>query len=87
MLTVFAAMSTLERETILQRQAEGIEIAKKEGKYTGRKAIHIDEQIFTEQYILWKNGKTKPKYICQKFGISYSTFKRRVLEYEQKMKT
>ena len=37
MLTVFAAVAELEREYILQRQREGIAIAKKQGKYTGRK--------------------------------------------------
>lgn len=36
MLTVFAALSQLERERIRQRQREGIEIAKAQGKYTGR---------------------------------------------------
>ena len=37
MLTVFAAVAELEREYILQRQREGIAIAKEQGKYTGRK--------------------------------------------------
>jgi len=36
-LTVFAALSQLERENILQRQAEGIGIAKEKGIYKGRK--------------------------------------------------
>ena len=36
MLTVFAALAELERETILQRQREGIEIAKAHGNYKGR---------------------------------------------------
>ena len=35
-LTVFAALSELEREQIRQRQAEGIAIAKQQGKYQGR---------------------------------------------------
>ena len=39
MLTVFGAVAELEREYILQRQREGIEIAKAQGKYTGRKPI------------------------------------------------
>ncbi len=39
MLTVFAALSQLEREQLKQRQREGIEIAKAQGKYTGRKPI------------------------------------------------
>ena len=36
MLTVFAALSQLEREQLKQRQREGIEIAKAQGEYTGR---------------------------------------------------
>lgn len=39
MLTVFGAVAELEREYILQRQREGIAIAKAQGKYTGRKPI------------------------------------------------
>jgi len=39
MLTVFGAVAELEREYILQRQREGIAIAKAQGKYTGRKSI------------------------------------------------
>ena len=84
MLTVFAALAQLERETTLQRQKEGIAIAKSNGIYKGRKRMDIDMEVFTELYIQWKAGKTQPKYICQKLGISYSTFKRRVAEYERK---
>ena len=36
MLTVFAAVAELEREYILQRQREGIAIAKAQGKYHAR---------------------------------------------------
>lgn len=39
MLTVFAAVAELEREYLLERQKEGIFIAKKQGKYKGRKAL------------------------------------------------
>ncbi len=39
MLTVFDAIAELERDYILQRQAEGIEVAKQLGKYTGRKKM------------------------------------------------
>lgn len=84
MLTVFGAMAQLERDQILQRQAEGIAIAKAEGKYTGRKPIPVDEDAFTEQYRAWKNGETGPNYICKKLGISRPTFYRRVKEYEKK---
>lgn len=39
MLTIFGAVAKLEREYILQRQREGIAIAKEQGKYTGRKPV------------------------------------------------
>ena len=39
MLTVFGAVAELEREYILQRQKEGISIAKENGVYKGRKPI------------------------------------------------
>ena len=39
MLTVFGAVAELEREYILQRQQEGIAIAKANGVYKGRKPI------------------------------------------------
>ena len=39
MLTIFGAVAQLEREYIKERQREGIEIAKQQGKYKGRKKI------------------------------------------------
>lgn len=84
MLTVFGAMAQLEREQILQRQAEGIAAAKAAGKYTGRKRIAVDEDTFTELYRAWINGETTPKFICKKLGISPATFYRRVHDYEVK---
>lgn len=84
MLTVFGAMAQLEREQILQRQAEGIAIAKAEGKYKGRKPIAVDEALFAKEYRAWKNGETAPKFICNKLGLSRPTFYRKVKEYEER---
>ena len=39
MLTIFAAVAELEREYLRDRQREGIEITKQQGKYKGRKNI------------------------------------------------
>lgn len=82
MLTVFGAMSQLEREQIKQRQSEGIEIAKAAGKYTGRKPIEVDEDEFTEQYRKWKNGETAPKFMMKALGLKPATFWRKVKAYE-----
>lgn len=57
MLTVFAALAELERATILQRQREGIEIAKSEGKYKGSKPIPIDETKFRAECAKWRAGE------------------------------
>ena len=38
MLTIFGAIAEFERELILQRQREGIQLAKAAGKYKGRNA-------------------------------------------------
>ena len=84
MLTVFGAMAQLERDTILERQREGIEEAKKLGKYKGRKPIAVDEDLFAEQYRLWKNGETQPKYMMRVLGLKPATFYRRVKAYEEK---
>lgn len=54
MLTVFGAVAELEREYILQRQREGIPIAKAQGKYTGRKPIERSNFDAVEK--LWRAG-------------------------------
>ena len=41
MLTLLAALSQFERDLLLERQREGILIAKKAGKYKGRKKVQI----------------------------------------------
>ena len=76
MLTVFGAVAELEREYILQRQREGIEIAKQQGKYTGRKAIKPNnaEQIISK----WNNGEITAVQAMRSMGVSKSTFYRLV---------
>ena len=55
LLTVFAAVAELEREYILQRQREGIAIAKAEGKYTGRKSMPLPDN-FERVVARWRAG-------------------------------
>ena len=78
MLTVFAAVSELERDYLLQRQKEGIEIAKQEGKYKGRKRIELNN--FNEIYKKWSQKEITGVQAMKKLGISKSTFYRRIKE-------
>lgn len=84
MMTIFAAMAQLERETMLARQREGIEIAKAEGKYRGRKPVEVDEEKFRQLYNDWQNGKSTPKIMMNELGLKPTTFWRKVKEYREK---
>lgn len=80
MLTVFAAMAELERETILQRQREGIAIAKARGTYKGRKPMQIDEDKFKRMCKEWRNGERTAVSIQRQFNITGQTFYRWIKE-------
>ena len=82
MLTVFAALSQLEGEQLKQRQREGIEIAKAQGKYMGRKPIEIDWTRFGQLYGEWKSKSITGRDFMRRMGLSANTFCRRVREYE-----
>ena len=82
MLTVFAALSQLEREQLKLRQREGIEIAKAQGKYTGRKPIPIDWSKFETLYGEWKSKNITGRDFMRRMDLSANTFYRRVHEYE-----
>lgn len=80
MLTVFGALAELERENILERQREGIEIAKSEGKYKGRKPVDIDENKFKAVCARWRAGEITATAAMQEVGLKPNTFYRRVKE-------
>lgn len=82
MLTVFAAIGQLERDYILERQAEGIAAAKERGVYKGKKAIDIDEKAFEQEYRLWKKGEITAVAAMGHLGLKPNTFYRRVKDYE-----
>ena len=76
MLTIFGAVAELEREYILQRQKEGIEIAKANGKYTGRKPIQHPE--FDRVVQQWRRGDITATAAMRRLGMAKSTFYRKV---------
>lgn len=74
MLTVFAAVAELEREYILQRQKEGIALAKQAGKYKGRKPI--DRTALQPVLDEYRKGQLTAAQAMRKMGVSKSTFYR-----------
>ena len=85
-LAVFASLSELEREQTLQRQREGIAVAKKAGKYKGRKFKKIDETLFKKLYSKWKNHEITAVSFAQKIGLLPNAFYRRIRRYESTLK-
>ncbi len=83
MLTVFGALATLERETILERQAEGIAIAKEQGKFKGKQPIKIDMVLFEAVVKKWNNGEITAVEAQKQLGLKPNTFYRRVKEYNE----
>lgn len=80
MLTMIGAIAEFERQNILERQREGIEIAKREGRYKGRKPLELEN--FGEVYQEWKAGKITVVAACKLLEIGRDTFYRRAKEYE-----
>lgn len=76
MLTVFAAVAELEREYILQRQREGIAIAKQQGKYRGRPAKEYPD--FDRIAARWRRGEISAVQAMQQLGMSKTRFYERV---------
>lgn len=77
--TIFAGLSQFERETILQRQAEGISVAKSKGVYKGRKPI-AKPDCWDSVIADWKAGRITAVEAMRKVGMTAPTFYRKVKE-------
>ena len=79
MLTIFGAVAELEREYILQRQREGIAIAKEQGKYKGRKPIMPPN--FEAVVHQWRSGEITAVEAMRRLDMKSSTFYRKVKRF------
>lgn len=72
-LQVFSYVAQRERESIRQRQREGIEIAKAQGKYKGRAKKEIDKELFESTKTRWQNGEITKVQFAEIVGVSRGT--------------
>ena len=80
-MTIMAAIAEFERSMILERQREGIAIAKREGKYKGRKAVSVPNiGTYYDKYMRRKGTKVS---IAHELGISRTTLDKLFREYER----
>ena len=80
MLTMLGAIAEFERDITLERQREGIALAKAQGKYKGRKSKELPENFDSlyEQYMSRKITKSKLAQLC---GVSRPVLDRLLQEY------
>lgn len=71
MMTMLGAVAELERNLILERQREGIEIARLKGKYKGGQPKLSAEQVSEIKELI--NQRIPIKAIAQKYGVSRRT--------------
>ena len=79
-LQVLSYVAEQERLNIRERQRQGIEIAKANGKFKGRK--RIDRENFAEVYSTWKTGDITAKQAMNILNLKPNTFYRRVKAFE-----
>lgn len=80
-MTMMAAIAEFERAMILERQREGIAIAKQKGKYKGRKAVVVPDIEDYYQKYMSRNG-TKSS-IAAELNISRTTLDKLFKDYEK----
>lgn len=80
MLTMFAALGEFERELTLQRQSEGIAIAKAQGKYKGRQPIPYDVDKFHRECRKWIDGQQTAAATMRKMDMKPNRFYRTAKE-------
>lgn len=82
-LSIFAALAELEREQTLQRQKEGIEIAKAAGVYKGKQFQRIDEDQFQKLYRKWQDKEITAAEFGRRTGLPPSSLYRRITHYKE----
>lgn len=73
MLTMLGAIYEFERMNILERQKEGIILAKRAGKYKGRKKI-IPPENFEEVFTRWEKREINGREAMKELKLKPNTF-------------
>lgn len=81
MLTMIGAINEFERQNLLERQREGIAIAKANGKYKGRCPVRLDSKRFETVYTQYKVRQITKKEMARQLGVSRPTLDRLLAEF------
>ena len=83
-LAVFSWMAQRETEERKRRQMDGIEAAKRAGKYKGRKPVEVDRYEFASLMGEVDRKERTNKYVMDKLGLTRTTYYKLVDEFKNK---
>lgn len=81
-LTMIGAINEFERTNLLERQREGISLAKRDGKYKGGKRKAVDN--FSEHYARYQTREITKTALAKELNISRPTLDKLIADYEGK---
>ena len=82
MLTMLGAINEFERANLLERQREGIAIARREGKYKGRKEVTVTD--FPAHYERYMKREVNKAQLAAELKISRPTLDKLIQEHKEK---
>ncbi|ARX70244.1 recombinase (plasmid) [Bacillus thuringiensis] len=88
-LSLLSYVADQERKKIHQRQAEGIAVAKSQGKHLGRPQVNLSTlskqqmNIIEETYSKWKSGEITAVRFMDMLELKKNTFYKIMKEYEE----
>ena len=80
MLTMIAAINEFERQNLLDRQREGIAIAKRNGVYKGRKKVAMPDN-FSLLYERYTRRELNKGQLAELLHVTRPTLERMIREY------
>ena len=85
-LTILGAIAEMDRKTIKERTAEGIAIAKRQGKYKGRKkgAISLRDMEAIKRFKIFYNSGLTKSAIAREFNVSRTTIYKWIEELKRR---
>lgn len=81
-ITVIAAINEFERANLLERQREGIAIAKRQGKYKGRTPVTVPD--LPRHYERYQRREISKAALARELGISRPTLDRLFAGFERR---
>lgn len=86
MLTMIAAINEFERQNLLDRQREGITIAKRNGVYKGRKKVAVPDN-FSVLYDRYTRREMNKGQLAKTLNVTRPTLERMIQEYLSEKET